>query len=518
MKTRKFTLLMGMSLCAALAMPVGMAAQDNPSPDNKPKHKKYKLIDMGTFGGAQSYVNEQVNGSPSLNSRGDLVGSAETLVPLNQYSNLFTCFPGPNVNHAFRYHNGQVTDLGALSPSSTNCSNAQSTNDAGEIAGVSDNGIVDPVLGFDEMHGFIFRNGHMVDLGTLGGNVSYAGSINNRGQVTGFATNGVPDPYSLYYDFIFGSPNGTQTRAFLWQNGTMRDLGTLGGPDATTGFVNEDGQVAGFSYTNSTPNPTTGLPTIDPFLWKNGTMHDLGSLGGTFGGPDAMNSRGQVVGNSNLAGDQVSHPFLWDGRRLVDLGTLGGSNGEAITINDDGDIAGRADLPDQTHDAFLWKHGVMNDLGRLPGHICSRANQINNQGQIVGNSSDCVTVLRAFLWENGGPMVDLNTLIPANSNLLLTNAVDINDRGEIAGMGVPAGCDPVDQDSCEHAYLLIPDGDCDSDNEARIAASQHDADLVRQIPVPVTKGAEAPLSPAERVHEMMRQRYHLPDQPTAPRD
>ena len=60
MKTRKFTLLIGMSLFAALAMPVGMAAQDNPSPDNKPKHKKYKLIDMGTFGGAQSYVKEQV--------------------------------------------------------------------------------------------------------------------------------------------------------------------------------------------------------------------------------------------------------------------------------------------------------------------------------------------------------------------------------------------------------------------------------------------------------------------------
>jgi probable HAF family extracellular repeat protein len=499
------------SILAMLSTRILMTAQDTSAQNHEPGHHKYRLIDMGTFGGAQSYVNEQVNGSPSQNNRGDLVGSAETLVPLNQYSNLFSCFPGPNVNHAFRYHNGRVTDLGALPPSSANCSDGQATNDSGAVAGLSDNGVLDPVLGFNAMHGFIFQNGHMVDLGTLGGNVSGASSINNRGQVVGFATNGVPDPYSFYYDFIFGSPNGTQTRAFLWQNGTMRDLGTLGGPDSSAAFVNEDGQVAGASYTNSSPNPTTGIPTDDPFLWKNGTIQDLGSLGGTFGLPDALNNRGQVVGGSNIPGDQFSHPFLWDGKKLVDLGTLGGSNGEALAINDDGDVVGRADFPDQTHDAFLWTHGVMSDLGKLPGHRCSRANQINNQGQIVGNSSDCITVLRAFLWENGGPMVDLNTLIPRNSSLLLTNAIDVNDRGEIAGMGVPAGCQVEDQDSCEHAYLLIPDGDCDEACEQTIAESQ---------PVSATQRAsfrpEGPMSPAERVRSVIRERLgahgsaHLP--------
>ena len=46
---------------------------------------------------------------------------------------------------------------------------------------------------------------------------------------------------------------------------------------------------------------------------------------------------------------------------------------------------------------------------------------------------------RAFLWENGGPMVDLNTLIPPNSGLTLVQAFSINDRGEIAGIGVPPG-------------------------------------------------------------------------------
>src|SRR5664279_813908 len=118
MKSRTRKWMTTVSLFAALAMPVCMAAQDSPSQEHKSKHHQYKLIDMGTFGGAQSSINDQVNGYRDLNEQGDLVGAAETLVPLNQYSNGFPCFPGPNVNHALRYRDGHTTDLGALSRSS----------------------------------------------------------------------------------------------------------------------------------------------------------------------------------------------------------------------------------------------------------------------------------------------------------------------------------------------------------------------------------------------------------------
>lgn len=62
----------------------------------------------------------------------------------------------------------------------------------------------------------------------------------------------------------------------------------------------------------------------------------------------------------------------------------------------------------------------------------------------------------AFLWEGKGPMVDLNTLIPAGASLQLTYAIAINDRGEIVGFGVPPGVLPEDYETQGHAYVLLP--------------------------------------------------------------
>ena len=80
-----------------------------------------------------------------------------------------------------------------------------------------------------------------------------------------------------------------------------------------------------------------------------------------------------------------------------------------------------------------WKNGHMTNLGSLNGDPCSQAWSSNSRGQIVGNSiSDCAENSRAFLWEKGGPMVDLNDLIPPNSRLVLTEGVFIGQGGEIA--------------------------------------------------------------------------------------
>ena len=446
MKSRRWTWMTVVCTFAALALPLGLAAQDNAS-QNHAKHQKYKLIDIGTFGGPASYINKAAAlGAPNqINSQGTAVGAAATSIPSPGNSNTSICegLDGnlPFVFHAFKWQDGGLTDLGSL-PGADNCSVATSINADGEIAGYSENGLTDPLIGIREVRAVVWKDGKIRDLGTLGGNHSLVGNINNRGQVTGEAINAIPDPFSLYYQLL-GSSNGTQTRAFLWQNGKNQDLGTLGGPDAVGFFVNERGQIVGASDTNSIPNPTTGLPTLDPFLWERGTMIDLGTLGGTFGLARLLNNRGDVIGTSNLTGDQTSHPFLWDNGKLIDLfsTTIGGSSLTANQLNERGEFVGAAAFPNRPFNhAYLWSNGVATDLGVLNGDCSSEAVALNSSDQVVGYSVACDgRSQRSFLWENGS-MVDLNTLIPPNSSLQLVETITINDQGEIAGDGDPAGC------------------------------------------------------------------------------
>jgi hypothetical protein len=63
--------------------------------------------------------------------------------------------------------------------------------------------------------------------------------------------------------------------------------------------------------------------------------------------------------------------------------------------------------------------------------------------------------LSPFVWEEGGAMLDLNTRIPEDSGLQLTNAININDREEILAKSVPVGVTPIDDEDLGHLLLLI---------------------------------------------------------------
>jgi probable HAF family extracellular repeat protein len=370
MKTRGTVLVVTAAVVTAMTISGRLDAQDATSTAKKTQHHHYRLIDMGTFGGPAS------NAIPVLSNKGEMVGSSATSVPAPPTENGFGSggFDGvvPFIFHGFVWKDGDVIDLSALPPADQNFSATSAINEKGTIVGGSENGIIDPIIGVTEIRAVVWKNRLILDLGTFGGNESTSFSINNRSQVVGFALNATPDPFSMFDVGIFAA--GTQTRAFLWdERSGMQDLGTLGGPDAEAVFINQRGQIAGFAYTNSTPNATTGIPTLDPFVWKSGEMLDLGTLGGTVGFPLGFNNRGQVVGQSNLAGDQIFHPFLWTNPRpMQDLGTLGGSTGVALGINDAGQVIGNANLPgDQAFHAFLWENGKMKDLGTVDGDSCS---------------------------------------------------------------------------------------------------------------------------------------------------
>jgi probable HAF family extracellular repeat protein len=218
--------------------------------------------------------------------------------------------------HAFLYRNGTFTDIGTLPGEATvpqsvgyAINNAgtivgQSTwdamiyengsmsilkrrtahvaygvNDAGDVVGLLEN--MSPLA-----HAFLFSGNNLIDLGTLDGDpdsVSIAYDINSRGQVVGTG-------------YINGN---SQQRAFLYENGVMRDIGALRGGYAAAVAINELGHIIGSSDTSV-------------FLYRDGSMIDLNQviekdasgIWPSVSSVSGINDRGQIVGTAYISDAQ----------------------------------------------------------------------------------------------------------------------------------------------------------------------------------------------------------------------
>jgi len=268
-------------------------------------------------------------------------------------------------------------------------------------------------------HAFLYNNLATLDLGTLGGSASVAWGINDAGQVVGGAQD------------LAGNQ-----RPFSYAGGTMSDLGTLGGPSGYATGINNHGQIVGADDTAAAGSRA--------FLYSGGTLVDLGTLpssGGLTSNANALNDGGWIVGGSS-AGEFTPpetpfHAFArCCGSTLADLGTFGGQYSEAFGINELDEVVGIASTSTFRVDhAFLYSHGVMHDIGTLPGDDYAQAFDINNLSQVVGRSFGSG---QGFLYE-GGAMVALDALIDPASGWTVTDAHSINDAEQIAGTACLAG-------------------------------------------------------------------------------
>jgi probable HAF family extracellular repeat protein len=351
-----------------------------------------------------------------------------------------------------------VTDLGTLGGT---FSVAVSVNNKSWITG-------DATLSDDAAsRGFLRQHGANIDLGTLGGSNSRSQGVNQVGQVVGGAESSLIDPMNENFCF-FGT--ASICLPFLWQDGAIAPLTTLGGSNGIAFDINSRGQIGGVAE-NSTPDSTCAGPEFssEPVIWDNGNIRRLPTvLGDPDGFVQALNNKGQAVGGSGDCWTSFSsfslHAVLWQNGSATNLGTLGGTLFSAASaINDQGQVMGTSDLPGDTNffagpfvnaHGFVWQHGVITDLGTLPGDSNSFAQSINNKGQVVGIGS------RAIIWQNG-VATDLNTLVPGPpfSPLYLLQANGINDRGEIVGFGLAASGET-------HAFLAIPCDETHADDAA----------------------------------------------------
>jgi putative Ig domain-containing protein len=126
-------------------------------------HTRYKVIDTGSFGGPNSHVSL---GAHVLNNSGTFTGYADTAQP-DPYAP-DACWDGDClVAHVFQWKNGELSDLGVLDAGPNSESNWMSEN--GLIVGDSQNGLLDPLVGFWQIRAVVWKNGQAIDVGTLGG-------------------------------------------------------------------------------------------------------------------------------------------------------------------------------------------------------------------------------------------------------------------------------------------------------------------------------------------------------------
>jgi probable HAF family extracellular repeat protein len=309
-----------------------------------------------------------------------------------------------------------ITDLGTLGGPST----ATDLNDAGVVVGFSTNAAL-------LTRPFIWRAGTIAEISTPGtpSSADMAWGINGASQVVGRM--GVPMSYA---------------HAFAWSTGTATDL-DAGGNESIAWGINETGDVAG-QWSAAGPRSATHAS-----IWSRGARRELRTIAGDASVGYAIGKHLEVVGSSTVAaGDLRFHAVLWDGDDVRDLGTLGGPNSAARAITsgrwpDAGFettfIVGWSHAAGGSEHAFVWNRGAMHDLGTLPGDVRSGAQDVNGRGVIVGYSGDRGGVSRAVMWPARTTILDLNTLLPADSGWQLWTAYAINDRGQVAGMGMHRG-------------------------------------------------------------------------------
>jgi len=370
----------------------------------------------------------------------------------------------------------------------------------GEANAVSDKGLVagDATLFGDTVrHAFLSRRGLTRDLDTLGGLNSRANSLNVEDEVAGVSDISAPDP--LGEDFC-GFGTNLICLPFVWKNGAMVPLPTLGGSNAQALAINSRGQVAGVSETDTldaTCESGSEFPQLEPVLWERGEIHRLPTIAGDpDGSVHAINDDGQAVGNTSDCTGSSFHAVRWQHGKPMDLGSLDGLLLAPQAINNKGQVAGFAFSQDgSVLVAFLWQNGVATNLGTLAPDVFSLALGINDQGQIVGDSCDPDFSCRAFLWQNG-KMTELNDLVHNPNAPFLENGNSINSLGQIAGKTTVQGTPIAD------AFLATPNH-CEDIHE--IGAGERPRGM-----------------PPEKVRRMLRQRlgsrYQIPFHRSKPRN
>jgi uncharacterized repeat protein (TIGR01451 family) len=215
--------------------------------------------------------------------------------------------------------------------------------------------------------------------------------------------------------------------------------GSTANGESSTGSVywNTAGQITNltpgdFPYSSTAGISDTGTVVYSDvnfggafYAWNAGTLTNLGT-----GYAFAVNGKGQIVGTfGGVFG-------IWtDGAVSALPMPTGSTYAYANDINNNGDVVGAAYFSDsKLYRAMIWRNGTVQEIGTLAGDVTSTVNAINDVGQVVGYSSSSTNKSHAFMWDNG-VFTDLSLATDASSS-----AFGINNAGQVVGgYGTPGG-------------------------------------------------------------------------------
>lgn len=270
-----------------------------------------------------------------------------------------------------------------------------------------------------DAHALLWIEGVRYDVGGLAQHVeTYPATWNSRHQVVG---------RSFAYERVAGV---RYFHPFLWDNGQIRNLGVLGlhrcedleeGPpqcgEGAVTDINNLGVVVGWSLDSS--------HVTRAFLWENGTMRDLGVFPGQPTMAHAINDRGQVLVSWGSPSSCTTTPHwqcafresvVWEDGAWQDLGSLGGGRTRPATLTEDGAVVGSSHTAAGAMHAFVWESGQMTDLGAGTSGRGATAIAINRRGDVLGVSGECrpdfdgscilERTFRGVLWRKMQPLAE----------------------------------------------------------------------------------------------------------------
>jgi probable HAF family extracellular repeat protein len=241
---------------------------------------------------------------------------------------------------------------------------------------------------------------------------------------------------------------------------TPISLGPPGIQSGATG-VNAAGQVVGYFISSD--------GTARAALWTAaGDIENLATVGNQTSVATAINSAGEVVGNSQKLEHYLdyydyyaSDGFRWTAAEgMIDVSddativppSIYGAGGGAADMNDAGQIAvyiHRCFIEFEVCVTWALVRASANSylsIDNLLGGRYTTPAGINEAGEVVGSATTAGGQTHAFLWTAAGGMIDVGTLGGSSSE-----ALGINDAGQVVGSSATAG-------GQTHAFLWTTSG------------------------------------------------------------